>query len=274
MIGSLLSLSTRVHQSIFPSPNTTLKSISKLNNTLLMFSTWEVKMRKAIKMPEKEPSKNKFKLKLPLRMKKMLEKPFKIGWRPQRTESLSWTTTMLEHGKQMIMVSSLISRKLMVVMIRRPYLLERELVPTGVELVMLPTTWDRQTFQPDLTHHLPMVSGDHIMPNKETLQENESFLQMLRDTEEALQLDLTLQEDPFMVHHHLLLSQFQFLLLPDMLQHSVITNNIGSRGSKESMLSTKKFNRSIKNNLRSLRLVKISEKESSQLTELKLSHIN
>ena len=79
MIGSLLFLSTRVHQSTFPSPNTTLKSISKLNNTLLIVSTWEVKMRKAIKMPEKEPSKNKFKLKLPLRMKKMLEKPFKIG---------------------------------------------------------------------------------------------------------------------------------------------------------------------------------------------------
>lgn len=74
---------------------------------------------------------------------------------------------------------------------------------------------------------------------------------------------------------HLSLRQEFWLLLSKRLSstllHSVIMNNIGSRGSKESIRSILKFKMSIRNNLKWLKLAKELEKELLQLTEQRLN---
>ena len=107
-------------------------------------------------------------------------------------------------------------------------------------------------------------SGGLTMLSREMPQEKEICQQMPRDIEEvsmpkALLLDLILHHlDMLTMFHH----QCHHLTISlDMLQHSVIMNNIVSKENRENILNIKKSNKSTKNNMRSPRSVKISERE-------------
>jgi hypothetical protein len=95
------------------------------------------------------------------------------------------------------------------------------------------------------------VFGDRIMLSREMSPEKESYLPMLRGIEEWAKDH---QSDP--AHHIDLLLQclhlihYLWLKLLGMLLPSVTMNNIVNHSSKESILSTKKFNKSIKNNMK------------------------
>lgn len=115
------------------------------------------------------------------------------------------------------------------------------------------------------------------MLSKEMHREKESSQPMQTGIEEAImQLKvhqfahaLHLQGTQYLVHHLTLL-----LMLPDLPQLSVIMNNIASSVNRESIWNIKKSNKSIRNNMRLLKSVKISAKELLQLTEPKSNLIN
>lgn len=196
-------------------------------------------------------------------------KPFRSGWNCHKIENLFQSMHGLRNGKMMNNLKELLSlpflkRPETALTMQQKSLGARELVHFETE-VLTPITWGQPTIplvsQDQALYRLQLpprlkVSGDHTMLSKEMFQEKESYQPMQRDTEEAtmkMHTEWKAHPSDLILHLDMLLQCHLLMTLLGTLQLSATMSSTVSKENRESTWSIRKFSRSIKSSMRSLK---------------------